>query len=226
MPRAPKLTIGRRPWAHVADRGAESVAELVFDAHTESGYGVPERLTAAFEQALGIDELGALEARFRASLENEPRLTHGEDRDRQWDQRMLLRDLEAEARDYGRTLTAVRSEIAVRRMAQLKNHHIAGSRPYRSQHLAIWKRFGYKSGVASTGDGRLNSDPCVGHSKGIFECQDRRNRAQQTRRKRALRSCVYLMGRLQTPVSLQFERRQALCLLKNFHRYRFCAWRS
>jgi len=113
MPRAPKLTIRRGPWAHVADHGAESAAKLVFDAHTEYGYGVLETLTAACEQTLGIDGLGAIEARFRVSLENKPRLTHGEDRDRQWNQRMLLHDLEAELRGYGGTLAAGRSEIAV-----------------------------------------------------------------------------------------------------------------
>jgi hypothetical protein len=127
---APRAVVDdwERAWVHVADDGAESVAELVFDTGTESDYGVPERLTAAFEQALGIDGLGALEARFRASLENEPRLTHGEDRDRQWNQRMLLHDLETELRGYGGTLAADRSEFAVQRIAQLKKgHHIARS---------------------------------------------------------------------------------------------------
>jgi hypothetical protein len=83
-----------RAWAQVADRDAETVAELVFDAFTENDYGVLDEVIPAFEEALGIDGLAALEVRFRSALEKEPKLTDGEDRDREGSQRMLFRGLE------------------------------------------------------------------------------------------------------------------------------------
>ncbi len=48
-----------RAWAHVADRDAETVAELVFDAFTDNEYGVLDEVIPAFEEALGIDGLAA-----------------------------------------------------------------------------------------------------------------------------------------------------------------------
>ncbi len=83
-----------RAWSSVANRDAETVAELVFDAFTENDYGVLDEVIPAFEEALGVAGLAALEVRFRAALEKYPKLTDGEDRDREWNQRMLFRGLE------------------------------------------------------------------------------------------------------------------------------------
>lgn len=83
-----------RAWARVADRDPDTVAEIVLDAFTENDYGVLDEVIPAFEEALGVDGLSALETRFRSILGKESQPTDPEDRDREWNRRTLFRGLE------------------------------------------------------------------------------------------------------------------------------------
>lgn len=67
---------------------------------------------------------GCAQGAFPGGCREKAETDRWRERDRQWNRRMLLRDLEAELRDYGRTLTAVRSEAAIQRKAQLKKSTI------------------------------------------------------------------------------------------------------
>ena len=82
-----------RAWTGVANRDADTVAELVFDAFTENEYGVLDEVIPAFADALGTDGLDALEARFRAALRGEAEPSDAEDREREWSRRTLFHGL-------------------------------------------------------------------------------------------------------------------------------------
>ncbi len=83
-------------WAGVPDRDAETVAELVFGAFTDNEYGVFDEVIPAFGEALGADGLAALETRFRAAIEKQPKPGRDSDEDwhRDWSRQALFRGLE------------------------------------------------------------------------------------------------------------------------------------